>query len=112
MGSTQATKDRRRMKRWLAKAATRVSCRQDADGFGPNIAVRVLDISIDGVRIVATVALREGEAIQVTLTPPVISRPFVRSAAVAWCRPLEGSMYQIGVKFQKPLTYNDVFYMT
>lgn len=112
MSSTQQEKDHRRMKRRLAKMTTSVLCRQGSLGLGPNRALRVVDVSVDGVCILVSVALNKGDLIEVTLTPSGVGRPIVRSAVVAWCSAQEGNKYEIGAKFQTPLTYTDVFYMT
>jgi hypothetical protein len=105
------TNDTRRMQRHLAKLGTEVSCRLGTLGLGPDIAVRLIDFSEDGMQIVVNQQLAVGEEVEISLTPPASGRPIVRVAAVVRCVP-ECDAFTVAVRFADILSYMDMFQLT
>jgi len=100
------------MKRRLAKKGTAVVCRKGTMGLGPNVAMRLHDISEDGVRLFIKTALAKGDEVEVSLTPPGISKAKVLTAVVAWCTAAqEGNGFWAGAKFRNPMSYSEIFHL-
>lgn len=106
------TKDHRRVKRKAAKKHTAVICRKGSLGLGPNVAVRIEDISGDGIRLLIKVAVQRGDELEITLQPAGFGQPVVRHGTVVWCCGPDENQYHVGVKFDKTLQYNELFVMT
>jgi hypothetical protein len=105
-------KEHRRLKRRAAKKGCTVSCRRGLLGVGPDLAIRLVDISEEGARIQIKSALKKGDEVEVSLTAPGLSRPVVRVADVAWCGPAkEGDGFWIGVQFRSLLRYADILHL-
>jgi hypothetical protein len=102
----------RRMKRQAAKKSIAVTCRKGTLGFGPNLAIRLNDVSVDGAQVFVTTLLKLGDELELTFSPPGFAEPLVQMAVVAWCSAREGNGYRIGVKFTDSLSYQDIYHMT
>jgi hypothetical protein len=105
-------KDHRRMKRKLARKSVSVICRKGTLGLGPNLAVRMHDLSVDGAQLVINSPLAKGDVIEVCFSAPGIFGKLSREATVAWCSDTLPEGYRIGARFQRPLAYEQVFQMT
>jgi hypothetical protein len=105
------TSDTRRMQRHLAKLGTEINCRLGTLGLGPDIAVRLIDFSEDGMQLVVTQQLAVGAEVEISLLPPGISKPIVRVAAVVRCVP-ECDAFTVAVRFADVLGYMDMFQLT
>jgi hypothetical protein len=104
-------KDHRRIKRRATKKGTSVICRKGKLGLGPNLAIRIRDISEEGTRLLLKSQLAKGDDIEITLTAPGTSRPLTVMAVVAWSVPAkEGDGFWTGAKFRNPLNYSDMFH--
>jgi hypothetical protein len=102
----------RRTTRQQPKPGTEVSCRRGAMGLGPEVAVRLLDVSEAGAMLVVPEALPLGVEIELAIMPPGQSRPLVRTGTVVRCQPLAGEGFAAGVEFQSYLSYGDLFQLT
>jgi hypothetical protein len=100
------------MKRRMAKKTVNVICRKGMLGLGPNLAVRLHDISVDGVQLVVKSALAKGDVIEVVFSAPGLPSNLAREAVVAWCSGPEPGGFRIGARFRNPLVYEHVFHMT
>jgi len=107
-----STANHRRMKRQSAKKTIAVTCRKGTLGFGPNLAVQLNDISVDGAQLLVNALLKLGDEVELSFSAPGFTQPLVQLAVVAWCSFREGNGYRIGVKFTDSLDYQDIYYMT
>ncbi len=107
-----STANHRRMKRQAAKKSIAVTCRKGTLGFGPNLAIQLTDISVDGAQLLVNALLKLGDEVELSFSPPGFTEPLVQLAVVAWCSSQKGNSYRIGVKFTESLDYQDIYYMT
>jgi len=77
-------------------------------GLGPNVALKLLDVSEAGARLIVKVPLPEHIEIEVNLCGIGHRRPVKTIAEVIWCVPAAGGTYQVGLKFLRYLTYHDL----
>jgi hypothetical protein len=114
MNSTTTTPitDHRRMKRRPVKKTVSVTCRKGMLGPGPNLAVRLRDISEDGVQLVIKSALAKGDVIEICFSATGLPSNLSREATVAWCSGPEPDGFRIGARFRNPLGYEHIFQMT
>jgi PilZ domain len=104
--------DHRRMKRLAVKKSTSVICRKGTLGLGPNLAIQVLDVSVDGAQLLVNSVLRLGEELELSFAPTGFTEPLIRLAVVVWCSAKEGDGYHVGVRFMDSLEYQDIYHMT
>lgn len=107
-----AQKNRRSSRRRTAKLSTKVTCFKGSLGLGHNLAVKVLDLSETGIRIVLKSALPTGQEIEVSLQGPYHCRPFKVLARVMWCVEAADGTFCVGAHFQKGLCYSGLLDMT
>jgi hypothetical protein len=105
-------KNRRLTMRWPPKGPPEVACFRGALGLGANIAVSVLDISESGIRLVVKVPLKNGEEVEINLTPPGVGKPFRIMADIAWCVATSDGKHCVGARFQKYMSYADLQRLT
>ena len=91
--------ERRRSRRQLPKPTTEVACRSQTLLIGPDVAVSVLDISGDGIRLMVNAPLANGQRIEVDLEGIGYSRPLKLNAEVIWCLETADGNWCIGAKF-------------
>jgi hypothetical protein len=103
--------DRRRNRRRKVKSGASVSCRRGAMGLGPDLAVRLQDICEDGLQLLLKAPVAAREEVEVSFTPPGVSRAFTRMAEVVRCLPLEDGSFQVGVRFRGMLGYSDICHL-
>jgi PilZ domain len=108
--SSSPAKEQRRIRRRATKRGTVVICRKGTLGLGPNLAIRISNISEEGARLLLKSRLTKGEEIEISLTPPGVSRPLVFVAVVSWCVAAKGEDgFWTGSKFRPALSYSDIF---
>ncbi len=100
--------NRRSSRRLPPRGTLRVTCRKGALDLGPNLAVRLLDVSETGVRILVKEALAVDQEVSVGLESAASGRRVLRAAKVAWCVPTEGEGHAVGVRLEKALPYTDL----
>lgn len=96
---TPARSDRRRARRQHPKPNTEVACRSDTLIVGSNLAVSVLDISADGIRLTVNAPLQKGQKIEVDLEGIGYCRPLKLNAEVMWSLETADGKWCIGAKF-------------
>ncbi|MFO0968868.1 MAG: PilZ domain-containing protein [Gemmataceae bacterium] len=96
--------NRRGSRRRPGKGSIRVTCRKGTLGLGPNIAVRLVDISEGGVCLAVSLLLDKGQEVEVSLNPPGGGKEATRKGQVAWAVTKDGE-FLIGVRFDKMLNY-------
>jgi hypothetical protein len=94
-----APSERRRSRRHRPKPTTEVACRAETRTVGPDVAVSVLDISADGVRLLVNAPLEKGEKIEVDLVGIGYCLPLKFSAEIIWSVATADGNWCIGAKF-------------
>lgn len=101
--------EHRRINRRTVNKGTAVTCRKGVLGLGPDLAIRILDMSESGARLVVGVELVKGDEIELSLTPLGMNKPKVLMAVVEWCyKSKDSEGYWVGATFSSTLTYGDV----
>jgi hypothetical protein len=96
--------NRRASRRLPPGGQVRVECRASCYGLGPNIALRLHDVSEIGVRLVVKTPLEPGREVEVILGSAHIA-PVKRVARVVWTSPAEGEGFAVGLSFSPPIDY-------
>ncbi len=96
---TSAGSERRRSRRQHPKPSTEVACRPDTLHVGANLALSVLDISADGIRMIVKAALGKGQKIEVDLEGIGYCRAIQLAAEVVWSLPTADGNWCIGAEF-------------
>jgi hypothetical protein len=96
---TPTRSERRRSRRHPPKPTTEVACRPETRIVGPDVAVCVLDISADGIRLIVNAPLEKGQKIEVDLEGIGYCRPLKFSAEVMWSLATADGNWCIGAKF-------------
>jgi hypothetical protein len=91
--------ERRHSRRRRPKPTTEVVCRPETRIVGPDVAVSVLDISVDGIRLKVKAPLEKGQRIEVDLEGIGYCRPLKLSAEVIWSLATADGHWCIGAKF-------------
>ena len=97
-------RNKRASRRHCPKGSTKAQATRNALGLGRNIAVRVLDISETGVRLLVKEELPVKREFEVTLESAA-SRPVKVVAEVIWSVATADGHFCVGARFQKPLSY-------
>jgi hypothetical protein len=105
MSESTPPPNRRTSSRRRPKATSKVLCVTGKFGMGPNMAVKLLDISDKGLRLVLKVALPPGHEVEIGLQAPGDRRPTAVPGEVVWCVPMSDGNHCLGVRFTKPLKY-------
>jgi hypothetical protein len=96
---TASGSERRRSRRERPKPTTEIACRPQTLIVGPDVAVAVLDISADGIRLMVNAPLKKGQRIEVDLEGIGYSRPIKLNAEVIWSLETADGNWCIGAKF-------------
>jgi hypothetical protein len=101
--------NRRARRRMAPKRSTKVACYKGALGLGSNIAVSVLDVSENGIRLLVKTALEPDQEIVIRLEGlGQRPHPLKLAASVMWCVPTADGNFCVGTKFQRTLQYADL----
>lgn len=91
--------ERRRSRRQLPKPTTEISCRSETRIVGPELALSVLDISADGIRLLVNSPLEKGQRIEVDLEGIGYCQPLKLNAEVVWSLQTADGNWCLGAKF-------------
>jgi hypothetical protein len=92
--------ERRRSRRQRPKPRSEAACRPgDTVVVGVNLAVAILDISADGIRLMVKEPLPVGQKIEVDLEGIGYSRTLKLNAEVVWCLEAADGHWCLGAKF-------------
>ncbi len=103
--------DRRRARRKTGKKSTSIACRKGSLGLGPNLAIKLVDLSEEGARLRVKEQIASGTEVEIALTGVGLSKPFVVMAVVVWCR-MDQNEFLMGVKFRGRVSYVDFMHLT
>jgi hypothetical protein len=109
---SQCEKNRRMHLRRRPKGSAKATCRRGALDLGTNLAVRVLDVSEGGARLVVRETIDLLKEVTVTLEGPQHLRPLRIVGRVIWCVSTATSEHCIGIQFDKRLLYMDLQKLT
>jgi hypothetical protein len=101
-------KNRRQSMRRHPRGATQVNCLKGAMGFGRNLALRLLDVSEQGVRLVLKEPLTCGQEVELQLQGVSHRRPIKYAAQVVWCVPAADGTFCVGLHLAKTMRYVDL----
>ncbi|MBM4073721.1 MAG: PilZ domain-containing protein [Planctomycetes bacterium] len=112
MADSPKQKNRRAFLRRRAKGSVKVACRNGMD-LGPNLAISLVDICEDGVRLITKPDLKKGQEVIISLEGTAHSRPLKISGMVAWtaARAEDAETMLVGIQFQKRLPYRELLEM-
>lgn len=97
---TSTHSERRRSRRQRPKPTTEAVCRSDDTVIvGANVAVCVLDISADGIRLKVKTPLESGQKIEVDLEGIGYCHTLNLKAEVVWCVETADGYWCLGAKF-------------
>jgi hypothetical protein len=97
--------NRRRSPRNAARATIRFQCRKGALGFGPNLVIRVLDLSSSGVRLVVNKPLECTDEVEIVIDGHGMKGTVRRLGIVRWNEKLETGQFCVGIEFHKYLDF-------
>jgi len=106
--STPTPQNRRRCRRLLPKNGTRAICLRGSLGLGNNLAISVLDLSEEGVRLLLKEPMVVGQELEINLESINHRRPLKILGNVAWAVPTADGTCCVGVRFQRSLRYAEV----
>lgn len=104
--------NRRSCPRRKPKGKVKVHCYRGIMEIGPDLAVRLLDVSENGVRLLLNAALDRDKDVVLLLEGPLQKRPFRFTGRVVWSVPAEDGSFCTGVRLDKYLRYEDLAYLT
>jgi hypothetical protein len=105
MSDTDKPANRRCSTRRQPKRSSKVMCVTGKFGFGPNVAVTLLDVSETGIRLVLKTELTPGHEVEVSLDSITGRQPHKIPGEVIWCVPMADGNYCLGVRFTKALKW-------
>ena len=99
--------EKRRQIRRHVRNVAEVTCRKGTLGVGPNLAIRILDISEDGIRLLVKQPVNPGDELEVCFTPIGCNREVACEMIAIWCCSQDGHFALAG-KFRTPVKYEDL----
>lgn len=112
MNESAYTPERRNSPRRQPRASVRAYLRLGGLDLGPDLALRLLDLSEGGAGLLVKEAVEVGKEVSVGVEGQTHPRPVVRVANVVWCKAAPDGGYAVGVAFQKGLPYRDFIDLT
>jgi hypothetical protein len=84
------------------------SCRRGEAGYGPDLALALLDVSEWGAGLAVRQPLQEGEEVALVLVGPAHLRLVAVTASIAWCEAGDDESCRVGVQFHRRLPWEDL----
>src|SRR5436190_1725209 len=108
-GSSHAlSAERRTTKRLPARSSVVIEVRKGTLSLGPNLAVNLLDLSVDGAGALMSGKLQVGDQVEILLWGHGIRAKLKRIAKVRWVTKLEPDHFVMGFKFETPIPDTDL----
>ncbi len=101
--SPKPTFNRRANRRQTPKRTAHVNVRRGFPSAGPNLALTLLDLSPDGVRILTDTPLLPGQPVEISLHALWLPQARHDRASVIWCSARADGQYTVGLKFETRL---------
>lgn len=105
MSESTPPSNRRASIRRKPKTSTKVTCVTGKMGFGPNVAISLLDVSETGIRLIIKTPVQPGHEVEIGLEGLADRRTTKLPAQVIWCAALADGSHCLGARFAKPLDY-------
>jgi hypothetical protein len=80
--------------------------------MGADVAVAVLDLSPEGVRLSVKTPLEPCHEVEVSLESIGLRRPVILPAKATWCIPAADGTYCVGLAFEKTIGYREFMALT
>src|SRR5438034_210689 len=106
-----SAKNRRASRRRYPRTSVKLECRKGSLGLGPNVAVRLLDLSETGARLVLRTPLTRGQEVEVVLNG-FFGKGLKRQGVVIWAVALADGSCCVGVHFGRLVSYADLDRLT
>jgi hypothetical protein len=87
-------------------------CRKGATGLGPNLAVTLLDVTEDRLKVRLKAAVPVGEDVEVELTPPGSGKSLKLRGTAVTCRASGGGTFVSKVLLRHRLTFRELSEIT
>ena len=100
--------ERRESKRRPARSSVAIEVRKGTMGLGPNLALHLLDLSVDGAGVLMKGELQEKDDVEMLLSGNGVRTTIKRIARVRWVTKLESGHFIMGFSFEKQLPFTDV----
>jgi PilZ domain len=100
--------DQRLTRRRQARSGAKVEFRRGTMGLGRDLAVALIDVSEDGLRLRLTVEVKPGEEAELLVSRPGGGKALKTAAEVRWCMPAGDGTFLAGVRFRKRLAYREL----
>ena len=108
MTQESTTQNRRSSTRLAAKPSSRVLVRKGTLDIGPNLALKLLDVSERGIRLVLQVPVVQGQDVSIALESVAHGRPIKCRGRVVWVVETAEEEFCTGIRLDKPLEYRDL----
>lgn len=105
---TPAQPNRRRCRRMTPRNGTKAICLRGSMGLGRNLAISVLDLSTEGVRLLLKEPLQVGQEVEINLESNNQRRPVKIFGNIVWAIPTAEGGHCVGVCFQRSLRYAEL----
>jgi hypothetical protein len=105
-------KNRRAFRRHSPRGKPKIALYKGSLDLGANLAVRLLDVSESGVRLLARAALDPPQEVTLTIEGMGHLRPIKTTGKVVWCVPADDGAYCMGIQFFKYIPYADLTRLT
>ncbi|MFO0876989.1 MAG: PilZ domain-containing protein [Gemmataceae bacterium] len=102
-------RNQRASRRTSPKNSTKARAFRNHLGLGPNIGIKLLDISENGLRVILKEDLPVGREFEIMLETPCKSVKV--HGQVVWTVPTADGKFVIGAKFTKSLAYADLHHL-
>lgn len=89
-----------------------MTCRKGTLDLGANLAVKLLDISESGLRLLVKSDLQPGDEVSLNLEGPLHLRPLTCVGKVVWAVPTADGQCCIGIRLDKFIKYQDLQKLT
>jgi c-di-GMP-binding flagellar brake protein YcgR len=100
--------ERRENKRLPAQSSVAIEVRKGTMGLGLNLAVHLLDLSVDGAGVLMKGELQEKDEVEILLSGNGGRSTIKRIARVHWVTKLESGHFVVGFSFDKQIPFADV----
>lgn len=101
-------RNRRRSIRRQARRTTKVTLYRGPMGLGSNLAIKILDLSETGTRLLIATELTQREEVEINLLGMGQARPVRLPAEVVWCIETKEGEFCVGIQFRRPLNFRDL----
>jgi hypothetical protein len=89
-----------------------VVVRRGTMGLGPNIAIRIVDATQDGLGLRLSGPVHPGDEVSVELSVPGVGKPVKVQADVRWCADAGDGTHLAGIRLRRRLSYTEVSSLT